>query len=141
MSGDFEAEGLKVSQLTDNVWAIDESFVRCYLVEGTERAVLLDSCMSQNSVLEGVVRRLTQKPVDLVFSHTDPDHTRGQGGFGALLLHPAEYDYYSSKGNEGRDVRPLWEGDVLDLGGICMETVLISGHTPGSIALLDRNRL
>ncbi|MDR2487338.1 MAG: MBL fold metallo-hydrolase, partial [Clostridiales Family XIII bacterium] len=30
------------------------------------------------------------------------------------------------------------DGDVIDLGGRCFEVVLIPGHTPGSIALLDR---
>jgi glyoxylase-like metal-dependent hydrolase (beta-lactamase superfamily II) len=54
------------------------------------------------------------------------------------MLHPAEYDYYAAKGNADKPVRPVWEGDVLDLGGLSLEVVLLPGHTPGSIALLDR---
>jgi glyoxylase-like metal-dependent hydrolase (beta-lactamase superfamily II) len=130
--------------------------VRCFLVEGNERAVLIDSCMSGGTALAEVVCGLigsvgfaepadladladpAGKPIDLVFTHTDPDHTGGQDGFGTPMLHPSEYDYYYSKGNAERKVRPLWEGDVLDLGGIRLEAVLIPGHTPGSLALLDR---
>jgi glyoxylase-like metal-dependent hydrolase (beta-lactamase superfamily II) len=53
-------------------------------------------------------------------------------------MHPAEYAQYFSKGNAGKQVEPLWEGRILDLGGLELEAVLIPGHTPGSIALLDR---
>ena len=35
-------------------------------------------------------------------------------------------------------MEPLWEGQIIDLGGVKLEVVLIPGHTPGSIALLDR---
>ena len=35
---------------------------------------------------------------------------------------------------------PVWEGEVIDIGTFCFEIVLISGHTPGSIALLEREK-
>jgi glyoxylase-like metal-dependent hydrolase (beta-lactamase superfamily II) len=53
-------------------------------------------------------------------------------------MHPAEYARYFAKGNEEKMIEPLWEGQVIDLGGTQLEVVLISGHTPGSIALFDR---
>jgi glyoxylase-like metal-dependent hydrolase (beta-lactamase superfamily II) len=127
----------KVTPLAAGLWAIDEGFVRCFLVVGSEQALLIDSCMSVGLELSELVKSLTDKPVDLVFTHTDPDHTGGQEGFGPPMLHPSEYGYYYSKGNEGRPVRPLWEGDVLDLGNRKLEAVLLPGHTPGSIALFD----
>ena len=36
------------------------------------------------------------------------------------------------------EIKPLREGEKIDLGGKVLEVVLIAGHTPGSIALLDR---
>lgn len=35
---------------------------------------------------------------------------------------------------------PLWEGEHLRCGGFDLEVVLIPGHTPGSIALLDEKK-
>ena len=131
-------DGFNSTRLSDGLWAIDDGMVRCFLVVGNERAVLVDSCKSVGTALSELVKELTPKPVTLVFSHTDRDHTGGQEGFGVPLLHPSEYSYYLSKGNDDRTVEPLWEGDVLDLGGRSLEVVLVPGHTPGSIALLDR---
>ncbi len=51
----------QVSQLTDGIWAIDDDRVRCFLVAGEERALLLDSCVSGDSSLPEVVSSLTEK--------------------------------------------------------------------------------
>ena len=40
----------------------------------------------------------------------------------------------------GDDFVPVRGGDVLDLGGRELEIVELPGHTPGSIAVLDRSR-
>jgi glyoxylase-like metal-dependent hydrolase (beta-lactamase superfamily II) len=56
-------------------------------------------------------------------------------------MHPSEFARYRAH-VPGAPVCALREGDEIDIGGRCFEIVLIPGHTPGSIALLDReNRL
>jgi len=132
------SEAFSVTIISDGVWAIDEGMVCSYLVVGSERALMIDSCMSKGTALSELVKELTDKPIDLLFTHTDSDHTGGQDGFGVPMLHPSEYSYYLSKGNEGRTMRPIWEGDVIDLGGRELEAVLLPGHTPGFIAMLNR---
>jgi glyoxylase-like metal-dependent hydrolase (beta-lactamase superfamily II) len=57
-------------------------------------------------------------------------------------MHPAEFAYYHESCPKGAAAEPLWEGETIDLGGRLFEVILIPGHTPGSIALLDReNRI
>ncbi len=87
-------EGFVASQLTDTIWSIDDGMVRCFLVVGSDAALLIDSGVTRGSALSHLVSSLTNKPVTLVFTHTDGDHTGGQEFFGTPLLHPAEYDYY-----------------------------------------------
>jgi glyoxylase-like metal-dependent hydrolase (beta-lactamase superfamily II) len=55
-------------------------------------------------------------------------------------MHPAEYCRYANKGNSLDGVLPLWEGASIELGTTTLDVVLVPGHTPGSIALLDRAR-
>ncbi|MDR2751855.1 MAG: MBL fold metallo-hydrolase [Clostridiales bacterium] len=125
--------------IAPGIFTIDEEgFVRSYLIEGTERAILFDACASGGEEFEKAVHSLTNKPITLVLSHSDQDHTGGQEYFAPSYLHPAEYARYFSHGNEGAKVQPIWEGQIFSLGGIDLEVVLIPGHTPGSIALLDR---
>ncbi|MDR1559876.1 MAG: MBL fold metallo-hydrolase [Clostridiales bacterium] len=128
-----------ITNIADRVHAIDEDgFVQCFLLEGNESAVLFDSCAGGGENFKNAVHSLTDKPIKLVLSHSDQDHTGGQEYFSAPTMHPAEYARYFSKGNEGKLVEPMWEGQMIDLGGIQLEAVLIPGHTPGSMALLDR---
>ena len=35
---------------------------------------------------------------------------------------------------------PLWDGEIIDLGGRTLRVITQPGHTPGSIALLDQER-
>jgi glyoxylase-like metal-dependent hydrolase (beta-lactamase superfamily II) len=127
------------ASIAPGIFAIDEeSFVRSYLIEGSDRAILFDACGSGGEEFKEAVLSLTSKPITLILSHSDQDHTGGQEYFAPPCLHPAEYARYFSNGNEGMQVQPIWEGQILSLGGIDLEAALIPGHTPGSIALLDR---
>lgn len=116
-------------------YRIEENGVRALLLEGTQRALLVDTGFGSGD-LKALVGTLTALPVTLVNTHTDRDHIGCNALFPEAYMHPAEYDRYSA-GDSPAPPRPLWEGDVLDLGGRRFEVVLIPGHTPGSIALLD----
>lgn len=130
---------------------IEDNGVRAFLVTGKKRALLIDTGYGTGNIKK-IVSALTELPVTLVNTHTDPDHIGCNRLFDRAYMHPAEYDRYcqgasaSGAGASGAgaslDVSPLWEGDVIDLGGRSLEVILIPGHTPGSIALLDaENRI
>ena len=136
-----------VEQPFPGFYAIDEGGVRSFLIPGESDALLIDSGFGRGKLLEQV-RALTDLPVTLLHTHTDGDHTGCDAQFDKILLHPAEYDYYVQKLEaSGADVNavfskiaPIWEGARLCYGDYCLEVVLIPGHTPGSIALLDAGR-
>ncbi|MDR2610813.1 MAG: MBL fold metallo-hydrolase, partial [Clostridiales Family XIII bacterium] len=87
--------------------------------------------------LRDEIQRLTGLPVVLVNTHADDDHTAANAQLGAAHMHPAELPYYEAKNGRDAKTAPLWDGDVIDIGGRSFEVILIPGHTPGSIALLD----
>lgn len=132
----MEQTTYQVSRLADGCHAIEENGVRSYVIAGDKRAVLLDTGFGTGELLP-VVEEITRLPVQLVNTHADPDHIGCNARFGAAWMHPAEYAYYRLRAGEVRPVHPLWEDDVLDLGGRLLEVVHIPGHTPGSITLLD----
>lgn len=132
-------QAYQVSKCYENCYCIQEGGVRCFLFCGTEKALLLDTGFGTGD-LKSVVESITALPVLLVNTHSDRDHIGCNRQFGTAYMHPAEFDRYQQN-MEGAPAAPLWEGDVLELGGFDLRVILIPGHTPGGIALLDeKNR-
>ena len=124
-----------------NSWQILNKDVRIFLFQGTKKSLVVDTGHDDLDV-KSIVEGITDKPVMLVNTHADPDHTGGNGSFDEAFMHPSEFSTYKTKGEDSGNARPLWEGDIIDIGGRKFEIILIPGHTPGSIALLDReNRI
>jgi len=127
-----------VTQINKNTWRIDEPDVRFFLLEGEEFALLVDTGKITTDAKE-IAEGLTSKPVRLLNTHADLDHIRSNYQFEEFYLHPAEAcNYYKRNKGVGRMI-PVENGQVIDLGGRPLEIVLLSGHTPGSIGLLDVN--
>jgi glyoxylase-like metal-dependent hydrolase (beta-lactamase superfamily II) len=131
----------EIMEIGKGSWRIEEGGVRSLLFEGTERALLVDSGFGKGNIRE-VAESLTQKPIMLVNTHADEDHVGCNALFDKAFMHPAEFAYYHGSCPKGAAAEPLWDGEVIDIGERAFEVILIPGHTPGSIALLDQgNRI
>lgn len=119
-------------------WCIQEGGVRAFLIEGREKAVLIDTTRERG--LYEFCRTITDKPIMVVLTHSDPDHISSNCEFEEIYLNPADYAYYKTKADFLPQIHPIWEGDIIDLGNYIFEVFSIPGHTPGSIFLLERNR-
>ena len=130
---------IKTENIAPNTWLFDENGgITLYLIAGEERAVLIDTGFD-GSWLPEAVKALTDKPVMLVHSHAHGDHTGGDMLWGELWMHEAEFDDLLSQPGHGElKLHPLADGDVIDLGNRTLEVIHIPGHSPGSIALLDK---
>ena len=131
-------DAYEIVRIDADTWRIEDGMVRAYLLAGTERALLVDSGMTLKNARE-IAEGLTEKPLSLLNTHGDPDHIAGNGAFPQFYMHPAEETNYRAFGGQG-ELLPVRDGDVIDLGGRALEVVGLPGHTPGSIALLDRGR-
>ena len=135
---EMERKPYEVISVGERAWRIEDNGVRALLFEGDRRPLLVDTGFGNNGSLKAVTDRLTDRPVTVVNTHADPDHVGCNGEFETVLMHPAEFAYYHS-GRPDAPVAPVWEGETIDLGGRAFEVVHVPGHTPGSIALLDRD--
>lgn len=129
----------KIIQIDEQTWRIEEMGVRFFLLTGEREALLVDSGMETHNAKE-IAQTLTDLPIRLLNTHADMDHIGSNAEFETVFMHPAECFNYCKGKNPPTDVTPVWEGDVIDLGGRPLEVVTLPGHTPGSIALLDRDR-
>ena len=133
---------LDAVKIDERTYRIEDNGVRSLLFIGDTQALLVDTGFGGEESLKSVVESLTDKPVMLVTTHADWDHIGRNAEFETAHMHPAEMAHYYQNAAPEASVSPLWDGDVIDIGGRKFEVILIPGHTPGSIALLDReNRI
>lgn len=157
----------------EGVTAIFEPFhfqeVISYLIEGSERCLLLDSGMGIGE-MKHLVGQLTDKEVILCNSHSHFDHTGGNWQFGEARLLDVpecrallEAGYSLPEEDENRSeealrftgerwfdlkswsvrpcrVIPIHEGDLFDLGDRTLRVIATPGHAQDAIMLADDTR-
>ncbi|MBR5337214.1 MAG: MBL fold metallo-hydrolase [Lachnospiraceae bacterium] len=124
-------------KINEDTYRYEDGTVRFFLLLGKEVALLIDTGMNVTGIKE-LVREITDKPVSLCNTHADPDHIGGNREFKKVIISPAELVNcqlaYSSA-----DIIGAYDGDIFDLGDRPLQIIEMPGHTPGSIALLDKN--
>ncbi len=138
-----------------------------YLIVGERRALLFDSGNGIGDI-RAVVDQLTSLPVTVLASHSHFDHVGGHWRFDDILAPDTPYTNERARGYSNGAVREeasaaalcvslppgvsednhyvepfaptarVGEGATIDLGGVALEVLSVPGHTPDSIALLDR---
>ncbi|MCR4722558.1 MAG: MBL fold metallo-hydrolase [Eubacteriales bacterium] len=121
----------------NGIFAIDQQMVRAFLVVGNGKALLIDTGAIQTDI-QSIIAGITDKPVTVVLTHSDGDHTGNLQAFSEAFIHANDLENVKTR-PEYKDValNEMKAGDVFDLGGRRLKTLFIPGHTPGSIALLD----
>lgn len=136
-------------KISEDTWIINfmGGSQNMYLLEGTERALLIDTGWGAGN-LRAYVEKLTAKPVVVALTHGHLDHSGGCGEWESVLMHPgAEADLrtccrspfdISKLPHPDYEHKLVKDGSAIDLGGRTIELLDISAHSNGSLAFLDR---
>jgi len=162
----------EVYQVEKDVWAIYEPFqwqeVISYLIIGNKSALLFDTGNGMDNI-KSIVDQLTDKPIQILNSHSHFDHIGGNYQFNEILSPSTEFSIANSKGNNSKMIKTeaskealcielpdgvtnknhhikpytitskVQDGDIIDLGNRQLEILQIPGHTDDSIALLEKD--
>jgi glyoxylase-like metal-dependent hydrolase (beta-lactamase superfamily II) len=137
----YQDDEVVFRQLDEHTWignghrVYNESL---YLVEGNDRAILIDA----GTVIPGldkIVAKITTKPVTMMLTHAHGDHAGGVGPFPEVYLNAGDMPLVSnSMRNYKGQIRYLNDGEVIDLGGREIEVIFTPGHTSGSATFFDK---
>lgn len=142
-----------VEEICPSVWAIDSSSDESmYLIEGSERSLLIDTGSDSAPVMP-LVSALTGKPAELALTHAHFDHMYHCDEFASVYLHRKDMDAWNvlspqvlfgtlGSGKKPKRYRvkgytPVYDGSVLSLGGRDIRVIDAPGHTPGSVVFAD----
>ena len=111
-----------------------------YLVEGDEKAVLIDAG-TQIKDLDKIVASITTRPVMLVATHVHPDHTgTAINYFPELYINRADtVNIPQMMPNYKGELKFLKDNQIIDLGGRKLEVLFTPAHTPGSVTFIDKD--
>jgi hydroxyacylglutathione hydrolase len=130
-------EGVKGMEIKcyEDIYILDDGKVREFLIIGEDKALLIDTGFEYDHIYDEV-KKITQKPIQVVLTHGDRDHCGGVESFECCYIHPDDSDLISDQ----TIIKKITAGDCIQIGQYTFEIIEIPGHTPGSIGLLDRKR-
>lgn len=137
----YEDDEVVFRQLDEHTWignghrTYNESL---YLVEGNDRAVLIDAG-TRVPGLDKIVAGITSKPVTMILTHGHGDHVGGIGPFPEVWVCQADERLMrNSQRNYSGQVKYFTDGQIIDLGGRELEVMFTPGHTDGSVTFFDK---
>ncbi len=153
----------QIFQLDHKVYRIsEENLVNCYLIVGSEKALLIDTGLGLGDLGE-TIKEITNLPLEVVMTHGHCDHTGGRNNFPEYWINKKDTAFIykimssnfaagimkkASKHNNHRPKAYKSKGKVLELGQTfklgdrTIRYLEVPGHTKGSIALIDdQNKL
>lgn len=119
--------------------AMSHDVVRSFFIIGDDYALLIDTGLAHQELKEQL-ETLTSLPISVIFTHSDKDHMGDAHRFDRRFMHPDEVSHYLKREESPLSFIPIRENEVIICGDYQFEVLLIPGHTPGHIALLESHK-
>ena len=144
--------GFGIWKIDDGIYDIlDEGNSSFYIVEGEDRAAVIDTGISPGQKILPLIRKYTSKPLILVLTHAHIDHWYHMDEFETVYMCHREFEVGADALRDmmaDKDLHPERTLDIrtdtrIELGGTSLSICEVPGHTPGSVVVLDErsNRL
>lgn len=142
-------QDFRVTRIAPGVYSIlDAGESSFYVVEGEERAAVIDTGITPGGKILPVIRELTDKPLLLVITHAHVDHMHHMDEFSQVYLCHDEWKLpqkYLEEMMGGKDLdlahtQDMRTGTQIDLGGDSLEICQVPGHTPGSVVIWEKKQ-
>ncbi len=138
------------------------TYTNLYLILGSHSALLIDTGCGLFPLTPILDELISKKQLLVINTHSHFDHIGGNYEFKEILVHKYEvksaskpfditflqdspkeitkrYEKINYTIKPGKHIKPVKDGEILDLGGISIQIIHTPGHSPGSISLLTNS--
>lgn len=106
-----KTKNVKIIQIDQQMWRIEEPNVRFFLLTGDKKALLIDSGMEVNA--KEIAQSLTTLPIELLNTHADRDHIASNDEFESFYMNPAECsNFYKIQHAKGK-IKPIQDRQII----------------------------
>lgn len=143
-------------------WEDNASISAFYLIEGEEKAMLIDTGMGSGDIPQLIFRLIGEKELIVVYTHEHFDHVAFAGYFENEYMMNVEesiervnagftsdelsissvrtdspYPLEEGRATSVANLKPMEDGTVFDLGGRSLKAIHTPGHSPASTCYFD----
>jgi hydroxyacylglutathione hydrolase len=139
---------LPTQKLNNDVYAVNDSHVNMFLIKGKTKYIAVDAG-NHIKTIEKEMKKLAVDKNDVVavfLTHADADHTAATDYFTDATIYLAKAEEQMVNGTTrrmlffynklNRKYTTLEDGQVLNVDGLTVKSILTPGHTPGSTCYL-----
>ena len=139
-------EGFEVTKIGKHIFCIlDAGNSSFYMIEGDEKAAVIDTGITTDKKILPLLRELTDKPLLLVATHAHLDHIYHMDEFEEVYMCHDEKKIDATTLDTltvGRlkpwdEIHDIHTDSVISLGGTELRICQVPGHTPGSVVILE----
>ena len=140
---------LETGHIVDNIFVLKDNFVNVFVIQDSTQYVVID-CANSSAMVAEQMGKLDINPNDVVavfLTHSDGDHIGALSLFDKAKLYMSKEEEQLINGTKSRflcfgnflprtDYVLLNNRDVIQIGNLKFEAIVVPGHTSGTTAYL-----
>jgi len=140
---------METGHIVDNIFVVKDDFANLFIIKDSTQYIVID-CGNNPAIVAEEMEKLGINPDNVVavfLTHTDGDHVSALSLFDKAKLYMSKEEVKMINGTKSRflwfgnslprtDYILLDDREVVQIGNIKFETILVPGHTSGMTAYL-----
>ena len=128
---------MDIISIDGNTWRFTDGDVSFFLLRGTQRAIFIDGGWRQSDLHSRAVHLCGDLNLSLLDTSCSERLLGSNDEFSRFYMSPSDGFIYYNRMERVGIVKPVYDGDVIDLGDRKIEIISFPGITPGSVVVLD----
>jgi len=144
---------METRKIVDNIFVVKDDFANIFIIQDRAQYIVID-CANDKTIVAEQMKKLGINPDEVVavlLTHTDGDHVGALGLFDKAKLYMSKEEVQMINGTKSKflwfgnsiprtDYTLLEDREIVQIGNLKIEGILVPGHTSGMMAYLINDK-